>query len=116
MDHYLGYHNAEEGGPYAHDGRFFTAKSFRRETLIGDRLWVVEGRGSPRQYRIVSTGIINEVSVETRPEKYRTSEKEDGLTIRFEVDEFNDPLDVTSFEWFKKLRLSQQNFSRGSRA
>ena len=102
MDHYLGYHNAEEGGPFAHDGKFFTAKSFRPETLLHDRLWVVEGRGTPRQYRIVSTGIINNVTIEKRPDPYRTSEREDGLTVNFDSDEFNDPLDVTSFDWFKR--------------
>jgi hypothetical protein len=113
MQHYIGYHNAEDGGPFLHDGRFYTAKSLKPETLVGNRIWVVEGRGTPRQYRIVSTGQIGEVIAEKRPEKYRTSEKEDGLTIRFDIGEFDDPVDVTSLEWFAKLRNSLANFSWG---
>jgi hypothetical protein len=113
MDHYLGYHNAEEGRPFAHNGKFFTAKSFLPETLLHDRIWVIEGRGTPRQYKIVSTGFITNVAIEKRPDQYRTSEREDGLTIYFIADAFDDPLDVTSLEWFRKLRNSLQNFSRG---
>jgi hypothetical protein len=69
MNHYLGHHNAEEGGQFGHDGKLFTAKSFRPDTLIGNRLWVIEGRGTPRQCRMVSTGEIKAVTLEKRPEK-----------------------------------------------
>lgn len=110
MDHYLGYHNAEEHGPFAHNGKFFTARSFRSETLLNDRIWVIEGRGTPRQYKIVSTGLITEVVIEKRPTQYRTSEREDGLTIHFTADAFDDPLQVTSLDWFQELKHSLQNF------
>jgi len=121
MEHFLGYHIADVEGPYFPDdkskqastGKFYTAKPFRPETLIGNKVWVIEGRGVPRQCRIVSTGIIINVTSEKRPETYRTSEREDGLSIKFRVDEFNDPTDVTDLEWFKRLRDLQQNFSRG---
>lgn len=121
MEHFLGYHSADIGGPYFRDdkskrastGKFFTAKTFRPETLIGNKIWVIEGRDKPRQYRIVSTGTITSVISEERPEQYRTSTQEEGLTIEFHVNEFNDPIDVTSFDWFKTLKDSQQNFSYG---
>jgi HNH endonuclease len=121
MEHFLGYHNAEDGGPYfpndkskrAPTGVFFTAKGFRPDTLIGNKIWVIEGREVPRQYRIVSTGTITNAVLEKRPDHYRTSEKEDGLTIEFRVDEFNDPIEVTRYDWFRKLRENQQNFSYG---
>ena len=105
MEHYLGYHNAVDGGPYfrneknkrAATGNFFTAKPFKPDTLIGNKLWVIEGRDTPRQYRIVSTGTITAAIWEKRPEIYRTSEQNDGLSIEFSVSEFNDPREVTNF-------------------
>lgn len=114
MEHFLGYHNAENRGPYFPDekskrsttGKFFTAK-YRPETLIGNKIWVIEGRKDPRQYRIVSTGTITNVVRE------RTPEQKNDLTIDFSVDEFNDPIEVTSFDWFRKLLSSQQDFRYG---
>ncbi|HZL31713.1 MAG TPA: HNH endonuclease signature motif containing protein [Pseudolabrys sp.] len=121
MEHFLGYHNAVDGGPYFRDEKskhaeienFFTAKPFRPDTLIGNKLWVIEGRDTPRQYRIVSTGTITAAVWEKRPEIYRTSEQEDGLSIEFSVNESNDPIEVTNLSWFRKLKDSYQNFSIG---
>jgi hypothetical protein len=121
MEHFLGYHNAEDGGPYfanekskrSTTGIFYTAKDFRAETLVGNKIWVIEGREAPRQYRIVSTGTITNVALERRPDRYRTSEREDGLTINFRVEEFNDPIEVTGYDWFRRLRERLQNFSYG---
>ena len=121
MEHFLGYHNVEDWGPYFPDdkskrsptGEFFTAKDFRAESLIGNKVWVIEGRGVPRQYRIVSTGTITSAAPRKRPEAYRRSEKEDGLSIEFRVDELNDPIDVTNYDWFRRLRATLQSFSYG---
>lgn len=120
MEHFLGYHKVEDWGPYFPDERskrsptrdFFTAKDFPASSLIGNKIWVIEGRGLPRQYRIVSTGTITNVGPQRRPEAYRR-EREEGLSIQFRVDDFDDPVDVTNYEWFSRLRASLQNFSFG---
>ena len=39
-------------------GSWFTAKHYRKETILGNRLRGIEGRGSPKRYRLVSTGVI----------------------------------------------------------
>ena len=112
MDHFLGYHKTEDWGPYVPNGIFFTAKK-NLPPLIGNKIWVIEGRAVPREYRIVDMGTIFNVVSEKRPERYRTSEQEDGLTIQFRNDEFGDPIDVTNYDWFRNLRAKLQNFSYG---
>lgn len=113
MDHFLGYHKTEDLGPYVPNGVFFTAKNYRPQTVISNKIWVIEGRAVPREYRIVDAGTIFNVVSEKRPERFRTSEQEEGLTIQFRTDEFNDPIEVTNYDWFITLRAKLQNFSRG---
>jgi hypothetical protein len=62
--HFVAYHNRDEQGPYVkgttvHRGdelRFVTGKPFRKDTLENQRVWVFEGSGSPKRYKLVSSG------------------------------------------------------------
>lgn len=119
--HFVAYHNREELGPYfenpavrtAKYGSFFTAKLFRAETLIGQRLWVFEGSGSPRRYHLVSHGTISTAKPEDRPSWYRKPGRRLGTRVRFIVNEATEPIEVTTMAWFKRLLRQQQSFRNG---
>jgi len=117
--HFVAYHNSEELGPYSENGAgrrngsFFTAKPFREETLNAQYLWVFEGSGSPRRYRLVSHGTISNVKKEVRPSWYRKPDRRFGTRLQFRTDTPTDPVDVTSLPWFKKLLRQQQSFRNG---
>jgi HNH endonuclease len=118
--HFVAYHNSEELGPYfekasgrrAKHGSFFTAKSFRAETLAGQYLWVFEGSGWPRRYDLVSHGTISTVEKEVRPSWYRKAGRRFGTRLEFVVDPA-EPIEVTTLPWFKRLLRQQQSFRNG---
>ncbi|WP_426408751.1 HNH endonuclease [Bradyrhizobium ganzhouense] len=121
MSDFIGYHKTEEWGPYfdrarkrrAKELKFFTGKRFRTETLVGNRIWIVTGRGSPKSYDLVCSGVMKELARSERPSQYSRSSHEDGTEITFQVDYLPDPIDITQYIWFQRLLSSQQNFSRG---
>jgi hypothetical protein len=112
MEHFIAYHNAEDWGSYGKGRPFFTAKQFRKETLIGNKLWVIEGKGKPRRYRLMSAGEITGTRVVKRPAEYRSSEQPNGTEVRFQ-DEWRAPVDVTETDWFQALHANQQGFRFG---
>ena len=119
--HYIAYQNSDEFGPYYRNARersagesgFFTAKQFREEALLGQRLWVFEGSGSPKRYRLVSHGIVRRVVPEKRPVWYRKPDRKFGIRVRFKVDSNRQPIDVSDLRWFQKLLQQQQSFRNG---
>ncbi len=124
LRHFVAYHNSDEFGPYyseaskrkirkGEEHSFVTAKSFREETLKGQRLWAIEGAGSPRRYRLISSGLINRITKWKRPASYRKRGREYGLRIHFKVDATRDIVDLTDFSWFRRLRQQQQSFRNG---
>jgi hypothetical protein len=122
MEHFVGYHNFEEWGPYYRDAStngerelsHFTAKSFLPETLIGNRVWIIEGSGSPRQYQIAASGIITSIEAAKRPREFRQPDRQTGIDVVFEADYLpTQSSDVTTLTWFRRLLESQQNFRRG---
>src|ERR1700730_120291 len=121
MNHFIGYHNADERGPYFRRARnaeartlkFFTAKQFRTETLVGNRLWIITGKGSPRLYELVGSGTMRSIERGPRPAEYRRPSHQLGSNITFSVDYLPEPIDVSDSTWFRKLLAEQQNFSRG---
>jgi hypothetical protein len=121
MSDFVGYHKTDEWGPYFENARrnraasldFFTAKSYRPETLIGGRLWIFTGRGLPRHYELVCSGIINSVARAETPAQHRRSSRAQGANIGFDVDYLPEPIDVSSASWFQQLLAEQQNFRHG---
>jgi hypothetical protein len=55
VEHFVAYQNSDVEGRFnggrpvreGRSGRWFTAKPFRPETVVGNRLWAIEGGGSP---------------------------------------------------------------------
>jgi hypothetical protein len=118
--HFVAYHNRDEFGPYLRkskkkpkEGKFFTAKQFREETLAGQHLWVFEGSGSPRRYKLVAHGVLTRLNTKRRPSGYRSPSRQYGTDVRFKIDESHQPTDVTNFLWFRRLLRQQQSFRNG---
>jgi hypothetical protein len=57
-------------------GAFLTRKNFRADTLLGQQLWVFEGSGRPKTYRLVRYGTIRSVSRDPSGE----------ANVRFKID------------------------------
>jgi hypothetical protein len=115
MQHFVAYHNSEKQGHAYNDGRIVrqgrvgqwsTGRPYLRETLLGNRLWGIEGSGSPKRYRLVSSGIIFDFDKRKRPALSRVAVRADSTLRR---------TDVTDFSWFKKLLEEQRSFSYGLR-
>jgi hypothetical protein len=115
VQHFVAYQKSDEWGPFGRVRKdqmrsWFTAKRFRDETLVGNRLWAFEGGGSPKSYRFVASGIISHLSDERRPGPWSGM----GKRVHFRTDTVN-PTEVTNKPWFKNLLKEQANFSMGLR-
>jgi hypothetical protein len=115
VQHYVAYQKGDERGSFGRARKdqmlsWFTAKQFRDETLVGNRLWAFEGSGSPKGYRFVASGIISHLSDQERPSPWSGM----GKRVHFRADIVNQT-DVTNKPWFKKLLREQRNFSMGLR-
>lgn len=114
MKHYVGYHSrAKMGHAYLQEGevvdvggehRFWTRKSYKPATLQGSRLWAFESDGKPLRYRLVGTGIIEDL-----PTRDRNGE----LTVVARSDARLAPRDVSDLLWFRALFKEQNQFSLG---
>jgi 5-methylcytosine-specific restriction enzyme A len=117
VHHFVAYQNSDKEGRFndgrsirvGGSGRWFTAKRFRKETIVGHRLWAIEGGGSPKRYRLVSSGRVTRITPRKRPQPYRGM----GLDVHFGVDAPLKQVDVSDLAWFKKLRKEQRSFSYG---
>jgi len=104
--HFVGYHNADNEGrfnrgrpvPQGSDRNWDSRKRFLDETLLNNRLWVVEGKGTPKEYRLICSGIITG----------RTFDR-----VHYHVDTKFRPREVTDLLWFKNLLKQQNKFSFG---
>ena len=104
--HFIAYHNTDKRGQYdtkRSHGAFLTSKNFRPETLRGQHLWVFEGSGLPKVYRLASHGTITNVA--------RDAEGE--ATVRFKIEGPQVPAVVTGLTWFKTLLAQQRSFANG---
>lgn len=115
VQHYVAYQKSDEWGAFGRARKnqklsWFTAKQFRDETLVGNRLWAFEGSGSPKGYCFIASGIISHLSDEKRPGPWLGV----GKRVHFHADIVNQT-DVTNKPWFKKLLREQRNFSMGLR-
>ena len=90
-------------------GWWFTAKPYRKETILGSRLWGIEGSGSPKRYQLVSTGIVTRLVPRKRPAPYEGK----GLEVHFRADVALQRIDISDLPWFKRLRKEQRAFSYG---
>ena len=70
MEHFVGYHNSDKQGRFndglpAPDGqrrRWDTNHRFKEATIVGNRLWVIEGQDSPKRFSLVTTGVMSSIT------------------------------------------------------
>jgi hypothetical protein len=88
--------------------RHWTRRNYREETLVGNRVWVIEGRESPegKQYKLRSVGIISHV---TPASKHFPP----GRLVHFRVETNSPENDLTQLPWFKKLLKKTGRFRFG---
>jgi hypothetical protein len=113
MQHFIAYRNSDQFGSFGRrrnnqEYAFFTAKRYRKGTLVGHRLWVFEGGGSPKHYHFVASGIISRLADAKRPAPWSGM----GKNVHYRADTVQQT-EVTNKPWFKKLLKEQVNFSRG---
>jgi hypothetical protein len=116
VEHLVGYHNSDNNGPINKGRRVPQGRTFRwdtahwllNETIVGNRLWAIEGGGRPKRYRLMWSGIIKRRTPVERSAKAK-------YQVHYSVDTNFQPIDVTDFPWFRRLRKEQRSFSYGLR-
>jgi len=105
--HFVVYHNPERMG-YSADGLtepcIVTNKAVAG--LIGNRIWLIQGKGKPRQYALRGTFVVDSTGPDT----------EDGFryVVRGRKGEFfRPPICISVLPWFDRFRASQGNFAFG---
>jgi HNH endonuclease len=104
--HFIAYHNTDKRGPYRPRkvyGTFLTNKNFRVETLQGQHLWIFEGSGLPKVYRLASHGTITNIARDAAGQ----------ATVLFKIEGPRAPVIVTSVPWFERLLVQQRSFANG---
>jgi hypothetical protein len=111
MEHFVGYHNSDKerrfnDGLPVPDGeprRWDTNHRFKEATIKGNRLWVIEGQGTPKRYSLVTTGVMMSITPVTRR----------GMRhVAYQVDANVQPTNVTNLPWCRRLQ-EQRAFSHG---
>lgn len=109
MGNYVAYHNPSSMGYKASE--IDTSEGFRiltnktRHNLIGSRVWLVTGEGSPKQYSLVYNFIIDKVTENIDGFRYEISGKKGNL--------FKPSIPLTHYHWFLNLKKTQGNFGLG---
>ena len=102
--HFVAYHNSDERGPFnspRKNGAFETRK--RLLPKRGDFIWCFEGKGSPKQYRLMTVGAVT-----------GSTKQRDGLSlVHYQNSASLQPINVTGLPWFRKLLKDQSHFSFG---
>lgn len=106
--HFVHYHNPDVMGQDAmllHDLHVVPNKNVGQD-LYGQRIWLLTGRGRPREYLVCLTFIVD--SLQSDPEaRFRTRiSGEHGTTLQPFVR-------VGDLNWFPKLRRATGNFAFG---
>lgn len=104
--HFIAYHNTDKRGEYDTNrtyGAFLTNKNFRAETLIEQHLWIFEGSGLPKVYRLAAHGTITRV----------TRDAEGEATVKFKIEGPQAQVVVSGQPWFKVLLSQQRSFANG---
>ena len=105
--HFVVYHNPERMGYSADELTepcIVTNKAV--EGLIGNRVWLIQGSGKPRQYVLRGTFVVDSTGPDT----------EDGfryLVSGRQCEFFRPPICVSALPWFERFKRSQGNFAFG---
>jgi hypothetical protein len=107
MKHFVVYHNPEKMGYLADEFNepcVLTNKPV--EGLGGARMWLIQGKGKPRQYFLRGTFTVVSIDRDT----------DEGFRYRVRGrngDFFRPAIDITDLPWFKRFKRSQGNFAFG---
>ena len=112
MEEYVQYHNADRMGYWCEDegeGDFEVMTNARwAPKMVGKRIWLIGGDGTPRRYYLCYHFIVDWVEEETEGNfKY--------LLGGTRGKRFAPPILLNEFPWFKAFLRSQQNFRFGLR-
>ena len=107
MRHLVAYHNPEKMGYSADEVTDLCVVTNKAvDSLIGDRIWLIQGEGKPRKYVLRGTFIV----ASTGPDE------EDGFryVVRgYEGELFVPHIPVGILPWFERFKRSQGNFAFG---
>ena len=107
MKHYVVYHNPEKVGYTAGKVETFnimTSKSTK--CALDNRIWLITSEGTPKNYYLVSTFIVDNVGYDLELSYRNTASGSDGKTFR-------PMIRIDDKPWFKEFMKSQANFSLG---
>jgi hypothetical protein len=106
VKHFVQYHNTEKQGRLRSrpDGRMAIFTSKPSSKLIGQRIWLVSGEGSPRRYKLENTFVADKVQ-----------ESDINIVSGADGTRFDPPIPLSGLPWFADFLRSQQNFSLGLR-
>lgn len=108
-ENYVAYHNTDSMGYSVSDIDFLQGyhilsnKSY--SNLIGSRVWLIAGEGSPKKYNLGYTFLIDEIVHCNGGFKYKVKGKK-GLL-------FKPPILLNDHKWFKNFKKTQGNFGLG---
>ncbi len=107
MDDFLAYHNPEKMGERASDLKVHAVLT-RKEVprIIGDRVWLVTGEGSPRTYYLCNWFIVDRIETIDDPYFRKRISGKIGKWIR-------PILRLDEYEWFPDFKRSNGNFGLG---
>ncbi len=109
MQHYIQYHNTEAMGYECTVMRKFRVQTSKAvHQLPGNRVWLIAGKGKPRQYTVCYTFIVDEVGPSDHPVFKHYASGTDGLF-------FGQPVVLNQLPWFPDFLRRQHNFRSGLR-
>ena len=107
MRHFVVYHNPEKMGYSAEEVTELCVVTNKAvDNLIGDRIWLIQGKGTPRKYTLRGTFIVDSVGADTEDGFRHIVRGREGMLFRPEIA-------IGSLPWFKTFKASQGNFAFG---
>jgi hypothetical protein len=110
---FIAYHDTDrwgsyESSPLGKSDCHWTRKNYREETLVGHRMWVIEGHNAPagKLYELRNVGIISHVSSAGSPFP-------PGRLVHFRVEAKIHKNNLTTVAWFRRLLKSTGRFRFG---
>jgi hypothetical protein len=108
VDHFVQYHNVDERGPLdTNEHPVFVTTAKRWPSLVGQRVWLISGEGTPKSYALCGSFVVKEVTTPVPGSKdcrvYGGHERWLARPI---------PIDSEQ-DWFRSLRMRAGNFGLG---
>lgn len=92
-------------GKYRAGVRFGIVTDKRVDRLLGDRVWLITGEGTPRRYFLCETFIVDEINRVRGPQRNQALGSE-GAAYKY-------PIRIDGYPWFQDLKRAAGNFAYG---